>query len=196
MSYTLVGSEKSPFVRVCRMLMMQNKIDFEFRILNFVVDRVHAEALAKESPINRVPILMDGEQTIFDSRVIVNHLIKKHGLRELSLDEENLVSAAYSCMDSGVVLFLMQQDGFDVNGPGFFLARQRERIPRNIEFMTPWARDLDPANPRDWNFASMSLFAFLFWAQARELIKLADYPEMVSFMARFSDAVGVRETSF
>lgn len=196
MSYTLVGSEKSPFVRVCRMLMMQNKIDFEFRVLNFVVDKAHAEALAKASPINRVPILMDGEQTIFDSRVIVNHLVKKHGLPALTLDEENFVSTAYSCMDSGVVLFLMRQDGFDVNGSGFFLARQRERIPRNLEFMTPWARGLNPANARDWNFASMSLYAFLFWAQARQLIDLKNYPEMASFVARFSEAVGVRETSF
>ncbi len=140
MSYTILGSQRSPFVRICRMLMIQNSIACQFRVMNFVDDPAAAAALEKETPINKVPFLLDGEQKIFDSRVIVNYLTGKHGLRQLTLDEENIVSAVYSCLDSGVILFLLKKDGFDVNGPGFFLARNRARIPSNLAFVTPWAR--------------------------------------------------------
>lgn len=196
MAYTLLGSIRSPFVRICRMFFLQNQIPFEFRVLNIADDPKEAATLSLETPINRVPVLLDGEQKVFDSRVIVNHLSKKHGLRPLSLDEENLVSVIYSCLDTGVALFLMKRDGFDTTGSGFFVSRHRARIPANLAFLKPWVQKLDAKRPGDWNYVSMSLFSFLFWANARELIKLADYPEMAAFMARFNDAPGAQETSF
>lgn len=194
--YTLIGSPRSPFARICRILMIQNKIPFDFKALDFVNDEKDAAALAKETPINKVPLLVEGSRRIFDSRVIVNYLTQKHGLRPLSIEEENLVSAIYSCMDVGVVLFLMRKDGFDINGPGFFLTRQRERVPNNLNYITPWVRSLDPANPGDWNYASISLYCYIYWAKARDLLHLKDYPEMAAFMDKFGGAPGVRETAF
>lgn len=196
MSYTLIGSQRSPFVRVCSLLMLQNNIDFEFRVLNFVDNKSDAEALSKESPINKVPILIDGSEKIFDSRVIVSYLTQKHKLRTLTLKEENIVSVINGCMDAGVVLFLMRKDGFDIQAPGFFLSRQRQRIPVGLEYITSWAESLDASHSDDWNYASMSLYSFLYWANAREVLSLKDYPKMVNFMERFSEAPGLKETSF
>lgn len=197
MSYELIGSQRSPFVRVCRMLMHQHGIHFEFRTLNFVDDPKDAALLAQETPINKVPVLLDGGQKIFDSRVIVSYLTKKHQLPELTLDEENCVSAIYACLDTSVILFLMKRDGFDISGPGFFLSRQRQRIPDNLRYVTAWAAQLDSKRPRDWNYASMSLYSYLYWAQARELLtNISSYPELQSFMQRFATAPGVVETTF
>ena len=195
MSCTLVTSERSPFGRVVRMLMIKNGIDFKCRFLNFVDNKADAEILVKETPINKVPILIDGSQKIFDSRVIVNYLTKKHALKALTLDEENRVSAIYSALDTGVILFLMKRDGFDINAPGFFVSRNRERIPRNLEYLIPWAATLNP--DRDWNYASMSLYSLLYWAEARGgLIEVKAHPVLAAFMERFKDAPGVKETSF
>ncbi len=197
MKYTIIGSLRSPFVRACRMLMVQHSIECDFRILNFVDDRADAEALSKETPINKVPILVVGDQKIFDSRVIQNYLTKKHGLRTLSLDEENLLTAIYSCLDTGVLLFLMKNSGMDIEGPGFFLNRQRARIPDNLAYVTPWAKKLDPSKPEDWNFVSMSLYSFLYWGERRTgLFKVSDYHELEKFMERFQNAPGVHETGF
>lgn len=196
MAYTLIGSQRSPFVRACRMFMIRNGIDFDFRILNFVDDPAASKALAEETPINKVPILVDGDQKIFDSRVIINYLTEKHALPRLSIDEENLVSSIYGCLDAGVVLYLMKRDGFEMDRPGFFVPRQRERIPRNLEYLTPWATSLDPSKAEDWNYPSMSLFSFLFWAEARELLEIRSFPEHAAFMERFAGAPGVSETSF
>lgn len=176
--------------------MIQQNITFNFKLLDFVNDEKDAFELSKITPINKVPLLKDGDQIIFDSRVIMDYLSQKVGLPARSLDEENLVSVIYSCLDTSVILFLMRKDGFDIDAPGFFLSRQRARIPNNIKFLTPWAEKLSATNPSDWNYISMSLYSYLFWAQARDVLNISDYPEMESFMTKFSNAAGVKETSF
>jgi glutathione S-transferase len=180
------------------MLLLQNKIPFDFKVLNFVDDPVAAGELSKLTPINKVPLLIvDEAQKIFDSRVIANFLIKTHKLRDLTLEEENMVSCAYSCLDTGVLLFLMKRDGFDMNHEGFFLRRQRARIAENLRYMEAWAKKLDPNNPGDWNYASMSLFCFLEWGEIRAgVIKLSEQPIFNSFHQKFSKAPEVEKTSF
>lgn len=174
--------------------MLQNQIPFEYRILNFVDDKQDALKLAKETPINKVPFLIEGSQKIFDSRVIVNHLIQKHKLRALTLEEENIVTAVYSCMDVGVTLFLMKRDGFDLSKPGFFLDRQKARIPANLAFVADWASQL---GIEDWNYASISLFSCLYWLELRTgLVKVSDHPVLQKFMQKFAEAPGIRETHF
>ncbi len=196
MAYTIIGSVRSPFVRACRLLMIQNSIAHDFRILNFVQDKNDAIALSKETPINKVPILIDGEQKIFDSRVIANHLIKKHGLRALTMDEENILSCIYSCLDSGVILFLMREEGMDIENNGFFVSRVRARIPANLKYIEKWVTNLDPRKKDDWNYASMALYSFLFWAQARKLIALEAYPSYATFFEKFKDSDGLSDTGF
>lgn len=190
MAYTLITSERSPFGRVCRMFMIQNRIPFELRILNFVDDVKAAAELAAESPVNKVPILIDNGEKVFDSRVIVNRLIHAHGLTPLTLEMENLVSVIYGALDAGVILFLMRKDGFDLGRGGFFISRNQKRITAALEYVTPWADKLDPA--KDWNYASMALHAFLEWAEQRaHLIELKDTPRLQNFYNRFAGAPGV-----
>ena len=42
----------------------------------------------------------------------------------------------------------------------------------------------------------MSLYSYLYWAQAREILNVNSYPALAAFLARFADAPGVKETSF
>jgi glutathione S-transferase len=195
MACIIVGSERSPFVRACRMLMLQNAIQFEFKKLNFVEDAADAAELKNISPVNKVPVLIDDGQKIFDSRVIANYLIGKHSLRPLSLDEENRLTAIYSLMDTGVLFFLMKRDGLDTGANGFFLSRLRDRVPDNLNYLKDWASTLGPKE--DWHFPAMMLLSFLRWGEARaKIMEVAKWPEFRDFMSRFQDAPGVRETDF
>jgi glutathione S-transferase len=66
------------------MFLIRHHIKFNFKITNFVDDPKAAAELAQETPINRIPILVDGGFKIFDSRVIVSYITKKHSLPELT----------------------------------------------------------------------------------------------------------------
>lgn len=197
-THTLITSERSPFGRICRMFMTTHQIPFQLQILNFIDDKQDATVLSQESPINKVPILVvDGSQKIFDSRVIMNYLIKQHRVKELSLEEENFVSAIYSCLDVSVILFLMKMSGYDLDAQNIYLSRQKDRIPRNLEYLKSWASELSPENPNDWNYASMSLFSFLYWTKVRaRTVQLEEYPHFQRFLDLFANAPGVKESAF
>ena len=93
MSYTLIGSTTSPYVRKLR-LCFHDKINYEFKSINYL-EINDANYLKSINPINKIPILIDNEETIFDSRVIFNHLTKKYSWTKLSLKEENILSAIF-----------------------------------------------------------------------------------------------------
>jgi len=170
--------------------MIHHGLDFNFRVLNFVDEPAAAETLAKETPINRVPFLIEGTQKIYDSRVIINYLTQKHQLPPLSIEDENNVSSIYSILDAGVMLYLLKRDGIDISGPGFLIPRQRQRIPRNLESLTPLTET------HVWNYPAMAMYSMLYWCNARDLIRLEDYPAHREFLARFAKTPGVPETGF
>ena len=68
----LIGAVTSPYVRKVRVVMAEKKLDYRF-----VPENVWAEdtQIATANPLGKVPCLvMDGQDAVFDSRVIVEHL--------------------------------------------------------------------------------------------------------------------------
>jgi glutathione S-transferase len=194
MKYTLVGSLRSPFVRAVRLFFLQNKIEFDFKVINFLEVPADAEYLAQLNPINKVPVLIEGQSKLFDSRVIFNVLTQRHGLVPLTLDEENMLSAVYSALDVSVNLFLLQRGGLDPATPNQYVERQRARLVECLHYLAPWAQGLRVG--RDWRFPAMSLYSYLFWARARGLLDLSAHPELAKFVEDFRDAPGVAATTF
>ncbi len=193
MGYRLIGSYTSPFVRRLR-LAMYDRVDFELEVVNYM-EEPGKSYLQSISPINKLPILIDGQQKIFDSRVIYNYLARRHDWKALTVDEENLVSAIESGMDTCVNLFLLKKGGLDPASDNWYLQRQRERVPSVLDYLKPWIEKLNPSQVSDWNFASMSLYSFLYWAQFRGMLDLSGRPECLKFLEAFQGKPGVAETT-
>lgn len=187
MSYTLIGSTTSPYVRKIRLL-LHEKIDYQFKTVNYM-EKHDSDYLKSINPINKIPILIDRDQSIYDSRVIFNYLTEKYGWTTLTIKEENILSAIDALLDTSINLFSLKRGGLDINIPNSYITRQEERIPLIINFLAPWALSVE-----EWNFLSMSLYSYLDWANFRQQIKLSDYPEMVNFLERFHQSPGVHET--
>lgn len=72
MKMKLIGSTTSPYVRKVRVVMAEKRLDY-----TFVQENVWAAdtSIAAINPLGKVPcLLMEGGDTIFDSRVIVEYL--------------------------------------------------------------------------------------------------------------------------
>ena len=68
----LVGSHGSPFARKVRVVMAEKKIDCQFESIN--VAESHAQT-QQFNPLGKVPYLvLDDDEVLFDSRVIVEYL--------------------------------------------------------------------------------------------------------------------------
>ena len=72
MSMRLIGAVPSPYVRKVRVVLAEKKLDYRF-----VPEDVWADdtQIAAANPLGKVPCLvMDGQDAVFDSRVIVEYL--------------------------------------------------------------------------------------------------------------------------
>lgn len=72
MTMRLIGSAASPYVRKVRVVLAEKKLDYQF-----VPENVWAEdtTINASNPLGKVPCLvMDGQDAVFDSRVIVDYL--------------------------------------------------------------------------------------------------------------------------
>ena len=71
-SMRLIGAVTSPYVRKVRVVMAEKKLDYRFVPENVWADDTR---IAAANPLGKVPCLvMDGQDAVFDSRVIVEHL--------------------------------------------------------------------------------------------------------------------------
>ena len=171
MKYTLIGSYPSPFVRRIRMVM--ENIPYEFKPIN-IYETQGGEELRRVNPINQIPVLIAGEQKIWDSRLIFNYLNMIHRLENLDWEDENNLTAISGAMDSGVALLMMKRSGIDINEDLMLVKRHRERIDSILKFFSPHA---ESKGLKEWNFLNMSIYSFLDWANFREIIKIDDHPQ-------------------
>jgi glutathione S-transferase len=189
MNYTLFGSQTSPFVRRIRILF--ENIPFEFKELN-IFETEDGITLNKINPINQVPVFLDGEQKIWDSRQIFNYINLHHKIFNMTWDDENLLTAIDSAMSSGVNLLLMKRSGMKIDEPLMFVNRQKERIESVLDYLKPYLKD-DAL--KDWNFITISLYCFLDWATFRSIVSLENRPECVNFLKHYAHRSIVLETA-
>ena len=191
MALTLIGSFTSPYVRKIRLLLWEDKT-VEFRPVNYFEEEGN-KYLKEINPFNHLPMMLDGDQPIYDSRVMFNYITKKKGLKPLTIEEENILSAIDTTLASAVNLFSLRKGGIDIDaGNHYFIERQKERLPSLLNLITPWAKTQEPA--KDWNFLTMSLYSLLYWLEFREMYDIKIHPDLVNFMERFKNCPGVAET--
>jgi glutathione S-transferase len=189
MSYTLVGSLTSPFVRRLR-LVMEN-IPFTMKEIN-IFETEDGLELNRINPINQIPVLLDDETPIWDSRHIFNYLNKKYAIHEMTLEMENNLTAIDSALSSAITLFLMKRSGMDITESYMFINRQKERIDSVLDYLKPY---IETKACTEWNFVTISLYAFLDWGSFRGMVDLSNRPECTKFLEAHANREIVKSTS-
>ncbi len=188
MSLTLYGSKPSPYVRRIRMLLAGQP--FQFEAINVYDDATRAE-YSKISPIRKLPVLVDGEQTVFDSHVIADYLMDKFALSKPSIEDKNLITAIDAVTDSLIILFMGKNSGLQPSPDQLIFKLQWERLPVLLEWLSERARGGDFQH---WNFPVMCLIALIDWVKFSDLYDLTDYPDLLAVRDAFADSPVVQET--
>jgi glutathione S-transferase len=186
MSYILVGSLPSPFVRRLRMAM--ENIPFEFKVIN-IYEAPGAAELHRLNPTNQIPCLIDDGKPVWDSRIILQHLGRKHHWPQLTLDQENRMTAVERMIDAGVGLFLMKKSNFDQ--AAMYPQRLNDRIVSVLNWLSAWMATPEAG---EWNQVTLTLYAGLDWLKFREIHPLADSTAVEAFLARHAHRAIVQST--
>lgn len=123
----MYGSYTSPFVRHCRIVLLQS--NFEFDLIETT-----AEKSAKLSPIKKIPLLIDGSMTLTDSSSIIKYIREKSGQAYFpDIQDYELYNMTNTVLDACINLFLLVRiDGVALSDSNY-LQRQQARVLSGLE---------------------------------------------------------------
>ena len=185
----LIGTPVSPYVRRFRLLLANT--DFEFEALN-IYEGEDRQTLMQQNPANRVPVLVDDNQTIVESRVIYRYLQQKLGLVELDWPQENNLSLVDAATESLVIMIMLRRSGIDIEQDLLVLNLQKDRM-NNI--LPALEREALEGDFDEWNYVSISLYTLLDWMKFRNLWDISEYPNLLKFMELNANQPMIAETA-
>lgn len=171
MAMRLFGSLTSPYVRHCRIALIQAGIEHELVATDYA-------ASAHLSPTRRVPFLEDGDLRLTDSASILRHVREARGQAFLPdiLDFDFFLLAS-TALDTTVNLFLLERDGIKPEACAY-LQRQADRIESSLTELDARTRQHpERARPLQSD-ALLRLGCFLAWALFRERLEIRAYPAL------------------
>lgn len=118
----LFGSFTSPFVRHCRIALMQSGLDWEMVELDIHTSKDPG------TPTLRVPYLEDGALKLTDSTPIVKYVREKSGQVFVpDATDFDRYCLANTLLDTTINLFLLERSGLDI-ASNVYTQRQQKRI--------------------------------------------------------------------
>lgn len=183
----LFGSVTSPYVRRTRLLLVD--VDYEFRDL--AIYGADQAELARHNPTLKIPTLIDGETTLFDSRVIQRYLAARLGHAPLSWAEENQLTVIDGANDAFVALLLAARSGLDPSQDAMIYNRHRERIRACLDWLDTAAAD---GAFDHWHYPAVCVYCMLDWVVFRELHDMSGYRALAAVRERHGRQPGVAAT--
>lgn len=167
----LIGTATSPYTRKVRVVLAEKRMECEF-----ITDSPNTpdSVIARYNPLGKIPVLvLDDENTIFDSRVIVEHLDNASPGNRLIPEEKRpriLVrrweALADGCTDAAIAL-VNEKKKPAVQQSAEWITRQQGKVDRSLQAMA------DDLAAKSWcagdffSLADISVGCCLGWLELR-----------------------------
>jgi glutathione S-transferase len=193
----LYGTTTSPFVRRVRIVATELGVSFDR------IDTVGEEGqntLRGVTPIWKAPVAeIDGE-VVFDSHIIIEHLLRRHGYGPLRtaggaswLREQNLVTSIDGALDAAVNLFQLGREGIDLDSAPY-LVKQRERVDSILTWIEGKLRGIWLTDEPRLGLAEIALVTALQWMMFRERYPVESHAALKKFVDGHADRPSIRDT--
>lgn len=168
----LFGSTTSPYVRRLRLYMQD--ISHEFVLVDIFNSR-DRDQIQAQNPTLKIPMLIDGEQTVLDSGSIFRYLQTKLGTQKLTWDQQNVLTSIDAASESLVQMLILSRSEIDTSADKLYFRIQRERLDAVFDHLEQQAID---GVFTQWNYLSISLYCLLDWVLFRQLHDISGFSEL------------------
>lgn len=180
----LYGSFTSPFVRHCRLALIETGTPHEFVEANY-------DDSARLSPIQKVPFLRSENIELNDSASIVKYIREQAGQSFCSDAEAfDMFCVTNTVLDASVNLFLLEKEGI-TPADSNYLQRQANRVKTGLRALETEATDPE----LDWHDGSIRLAGVTEWLDYRQRIDLTAYPALRAWLAKAREHRSFVETA-
>lgn len=187
------GTPPSHFTRKVRVLLQELGLPYEF--VKFEVKDLMAVGADKfaENPLHLFPVLVDGNQRLFDSDAICEYLIERYGQgKELSAffpfpehktRDRQLMVLINGAMSAGVSVLRARRSGVEDWKKHAWLCQEMEAISGGARWLEKTFADRTSLYPARLTMVDITLQCFLEWAEFREMITdWGALPNLKAFM--------------
>lgn len=193
----IIGSYTSPFSRIVRAVCEELELDYEFEVTAPFgkLTEAHEHLINTNNPLMKVPILIDQGQTVLDSRIIINYLLRTYKAPStfekalpLSIADQNRLSIVYGIQEAGVLRFILGKEGFDGNTG--YLKRSLERIESGLAYL-----DSDKTFGDTFGLPELGLICCLDWFSKRDIVDWKRYKHLLHVHEKFRNRPSLVKTS-
>lgn len=163
----LYGSFTSPFVRHCRVVLLDNQTPFEF---------IEADTALRDQ-VNltmKVPYLEDGTVQLHDSQSILHYCRSIAGQTAFAdVADLDYFLLASTTLDTGVNILQLKRSGLNEEAVPF-LQRQSRRLSSLLQGL----ETLTAARPWQWDDATIRAACMIRWVEMRGFNDFSEYPAL------------------
>ena len=168
----LYGSFTSPFVRHCRIALLEGKLNCEFV-------KTDGAGSAEKSPTQKVPFLEDGDLFLTDSCSILKYLREKSGTAFCpTVIEYDRFCMVNTMLDATVQLFMLAKENITTEQSNY-LKRHSARIQSTLAQLDQLV--LPEQGP--YHDAELRLACYLDWVMFRKIFPFDHYQNLTRFLA-------------
>ncbi len=193
----LYGTLTSPYVRRVRVVALELGLALE------LVDTFTEEgqaALRSVHPLWKIPTVELEGQALFDSEVIVDHLLRTHGadgplarVDPSDLGARNVLTVIDGVLDALINAFYLARDGIEP-GTSSYMAKQRDRAVPSMAWLAARVEDGVINGRREFGLPELALCTMLEWMQFRDTYPVDRHPGLVECLARHQERSSLVQT--
>jgi glutathione S-transferase len=180
----LYGTTTSPFVRRVRVVALE--LGLPFTVVDTATDAGQA-ALRALHPLWKMPAVELDGQAIFDSRVITEQLLRRHGpgpfatLDADDIDTHNVITVIDGALDALINALYLQRDGI-TGAQASYMTKQRERAAAALGWVEARVDDVWLTRARAFGLPELALCTALEWMRFRGMYAVEQHPGLVRCM--------------
>lgn len=179
MAIELFGTLTSPYVR--RVRAVAHELSLPVSLVDVSTDDGQTQ-LREVHPLWRVPAARIDGHLVYDSRVIDDLLVRKHGDEGLApiaaddLETRNILTVIDGALDSLINAFYLARDGV-ADTP--YLGKQRDRAAAALAWLDARVDDVWVGPHRRFGLVDISLCTALGWMRFRDTYPIERHPGLM-----------------
>jgi glutathione S-transferase len=183
----LFGTTTSPYVR--RVRIVAHELGLPCELIDATTDAGQA-ALRERSPIWKVPAAEIAGDLVFDSHVITELLLARHGAGKLvplavdDLEARNTIAVIDGALDALINCLYLQRDGI-TGAQSAYLTKQHERAVASLTWLDTRVREGWPTSRHELGLPEIALVTALGWMRFRSMAAIERYPQLLACFERW-----------
>jgi glutathione S-transferase len=201
----LYFSPNSPYARKVRIVLAEKGLAYEAKLLD---PHEAIDALGRLNPNLRVPVLADGDRTLFESNVIVDYLLRTYPATPQSPIKPTLASAVTredrhwddlqvlvaieTLLDTGINLFQLSKDGLKPDQAPY-LKKELMRTQTCLDWLESHCT-AEGFVPGQFSVQDLNLVCALTWADFRKPFSWKGRKNLERVVEAYSERPSIKTT--